>query len=236
VKLGDLLPIVPMQSPWTPTRIRLYHSILRAALSALPIWAALTPLQAQDRITVLTRFDRLPAESALQFMEEETVALFSDAGLTFSWKQQNNTGGRADIVVWVHFRGDCRLEPSAISLPSDGPLGQIQAEGTEILPVIEVDCDRTAAMVWQNRGTLPLALATRAFGLALGRVLAHELYHYMTQSRVHTQSDLFRRGMTSDKLTAPQLRFENDEIEALRNGIRKLEGKSLALATHPQTD
>jgi hypothetical protein len=76
-------------------------------------------------------------------------------------------------------------------------------------------------MVWQNRGTLPLPLVTRAFGRALARVMAHELYHYLTQSAAHTASELFRPAMTSMDLTMPQVRFESLEIEALRKGISK---------------
>ena len=37
----------------------------------------------------------------------------------------------------------------------------------EILPFIEVDCGRTAEMIWQIRGTAPVPLVNRAFGLAL---------------------------------------------------------------------
>jgi len=94
--------------------------------------------------------------------------------------------------------------------------------GWEIRPFIDLDCDRTAAMVWQNRGTQPLPLVTRAFGRALARVVAHELYHYVTQSAAHAASELFSQGMSSRDLTLPQVRFNPGEIEALRKGIDKL--------------
>lgn len=75
-------------------------------------------------------------------------------------------------------------------------------------------------MVWQIRGTVPVPLVNRAFGLALGRVMAHELYHYLTQSTIHTESRLFRKGMTSMDLTRPDIQFDAGEIEALRKGMR----------------
>ena len=75
-------------------------------------------------------------------------------------------------------------------------------------------------MVWQIRGTTPVPLVNRAFGLALGRVMAHELYHYLTRSTVHTESRLFRKGMNSMDLTLPNIRFDAGEIGTLRTGMR----------------
>ncbi len=202
---------------------------IRATAAGLWLWALLPLLQGQSRLSVLTAFDQPPDMSAVESMERETAALFSNAGLSFWWqpKQQANDLGMTDLLVSVQFRGKCRLEPSVLVPATDGPLGSIQFQDGEIRPFIEVDCDRAAAMVWQNRGTVPAPLAAYILGRALGRVVAHELYHYLTQSNAHTASELFSRRMRSDDLTVPGVRFEAGEIEALRRGLSEREGGGL---------
>ena len=102
-------------------------------------------------------------------------------------------------------------------------MGWVESQDGVIRPSIDVDCDRISAMVWQNRGTFPRPLVVRAFGRALGRVLAHELYHYVTQSTAHSASGIFRHALTSRDLMLPEVRFEQAEIEALRKAMRARE-------------
>lgn len=112
-------------------------------------------MQGQTTLTVWTGFDRLPDRSTLKWMEQEEGDLFSEAGLTFLWQ----LGPKAFVegpLVSVQFHGNCALEPGAVPLAAKGPMAWVQSQDGEIGSFIDVDCDRTAAMVWQNRGTLPL--------------------------------------------------------------------------------
>jgi hypothetical protein len=113
-------------------------------------------------------------------------------------------------------------------------MGWVAVRDGEIQPFINVDCDRIAAMVWQNHGTLSLPLVVRGFGRALGRVVAHELFHYVTQSAAHNESDIFRHTMTSRDLMLPEVRFQQAEVEALRtamssrDGVTSVAGRSIS--------
>jgi hypothetical protein len=213
------------------------YSYWRAIPTGLMLWTLLAPLPGQTRLTVRAGFDRLPDRSTVEWMEQEAGEIFSDAGVPFSWHL-----GPEDVVeatgpqVSVQFHGKCGLEPGAMPAPVRGPMAWVQPQGGEIRSFIDVDCDRTAAMIWQNRGTLPLPLVTRTFGRALARVVAHELYHYLTQSAFHTGSDLFRPAMTSMDLTMPQVRFECGEIEALRKGMSKFTGTAQPVGRTPGMD
>jgi hypothetical protein len=187
----------------------------------------LTPvLQANNRLAVRAIFGAAPDPTTVESMEQEASRIFADAGIAFSWT--NATGqipyAPGDLPVWVRFLGNCRLEPGRISTPTDGPMARVFERDGNIAPFVEVDCGRTAAMVWQIRGTNSLPLVVRAFGRALGRVVAHELYHYVTQSAHHGASDLFRKSMKSRDLMLPDVRFEQAEADALRRGIARLRG------------
>jgi hypothetical protein len=136
-------------------------------------------------------------------MEPETAELFSDAGFTISWQQKQlcNDLGVTDSVVWVRFHGNCRVQPGVWFPATSGPLASTLMQDGEIWPFIDMDCERAAAIVSQNLGTLSGPLVTRRFGRALGRILAHELYHYLTQSADHGGSELFSRVMSPQDLT-----------------------------------
>ena len=58
--------------------------------------------------------------------------------------------------------------------------------------------------------------------------MAHELYHYVTQSAAHHESDIFRHAMTSRDLMLPDVRFEPAEIEALRKAMSARDGATQA--------
>ena len=213
------------------------HSGVRAILAGLTLWALLAPLQGQTRLTVWASFDRLPDRSTVEWMEQEAAEIFADADMAFLWQLGPRDG--IDIIgplVSVQFHGKCVLQPSGVALPQRGPMAWVQPQDGEIRSFIDVDCDRTAAMIWQNRGTLPLPLVTRTFGRALARVVAHELYHYLTQSAAHTASELFRPEMTSMDLTMPQIRFESGEIEAIRKAMSKLDSTAHTVARTPGTE
>jgi hypothetical protein len=176
----------------------------------------------QTRISVLTSFDQRPDEAAAEWMQQETERLFSDAGLRFSWQHEKpfNHLGATDLVIWVRFHGECSIDSGAVTAAAPGALASIEMQDREIRPFITVDCDGAAAMVRRNRGSLSGTLLTRRFGRALGRLVAHELYHYLTQSAVHDGSELFGSVMSARSLISETLRFKAAEIDSVLHGLR----------------
>jgi hypothetical protein len=215
---------------------RLLMKSTTLAIAGVILLAHLPALRAEN-IFVFAAFDRSPDTAALQWMQQETARVYSGAGVVFSWRLEDQhditPAGALRVKLQVH--GDCRIEPNAVGSAEDGPMGWIESLDGEIRPFIDVDCDRISAMVWQNRGTLPAPLMIRVFGRALGRVLAHELYHYVTQSAAHSASGIFRRALTSTDLMLPEVRLGAAEMEAIRKAIRAREG-AMPTAARPATE
>lgn len=168
----------------------------------------------QDSLTLAVQFDRAPDHLAVQWIERESAALFSDADVTLSWLPAGS--------IQVRFRGTCACEPRLSSPVDPGPLAWTKVKGGRILPMIEVDCDRVAGVVRQNRGSLSAPLVARAFGRALGRVVAHEMYHYLTQSFEHTGTELFSRVMLTGALMNEDVRFAAHEVAAVRRAAASI--------------
>ena len=82
--------------------------------------------------------------------------------------------------------------------------GSAVPENTLMVSVDEIV--RTVHTVkWQNRRLADLPTVTRdhLIGRALGRVLAHEIGHYLLASRVHAHDGLMRPEFRSDQLVEP---------------------------------
>jgi hypothetical protein len=104
------------------------------------------------------------------------------------------------------------------------PLGAIVFdEGGEPSPLITVfrdDIDRflsTAHVLGFNRELWPALLRGRTLGRTAGRVVAHEIGHYLLQSRQHDASGLMRAMHSADDFVAPaRVGFALSEASAAR--------------------
>ena len=93
------------------------------------------------------------------------------------------------------------VEPRPAALGSDwsGALASIRfGENGEPQPLIALYLPDLIAMIARSNGTAggkegtPVVLRERAIGQAVGRVLAHELGHYLLRSRSHARFGLMR--------------------------------------------
>jgi hypothetical protein len=67
----------------------------------------------------------------------------------------------------------------------------------------------------------PLAMAVpmeraKLLGRAMARVLAHEMYHFLTNTGKHSSTGIAKSTYSAGELTAQYLRFELAELEAIR--------------------
>jgi hypothetical protein len=183
--------------------------------------AAVTPLGAAS-LHILTHFDETPSAIAVQEMEREMDTLYSDVHVAIAWHQlaSYQSAGVAQRIVFVRFQGDCR----AVSLPprqavAGAALASVNRVDGQMLPLVTVDCERIAGYIFPAMDGAERSHGDVAFGRALARVLAHELYHYLTGTAKHTQSALFRASISPGALLGSQLRFGADEIAGLRKAL-----------------
>ena len=65
----------------------------------------------------------------------------------------------------------------------------------------------------------------RRYGRALGRVVAHELYHILANTTDHSRHGLAKALLTVSELVLDPCRFGSHEIERIRKAsVRKLFG------------
>ena len=103
-----------------------------------------------------------------------------------------------------------------------GDLGWSYSRDGHVTPFTDVDCDRVRQFI--NSAVVHTKWADRdvILGRALGRVLAHELYHIFADSRQHARNGLAKAFFTPRDLLSDHFTLEEKDANTLRNG--KLRG------------
>jgi mono/diheme cytochrome c family protein len=167
-------------------------------------------------IALYIRFEEFPPPIVSEVMEREVESILSPLGLPIKWgllDGVHQSGFAVELAV-VKFRGGCNPDSRMRSRMS-GPLGWTAESEGAILPFVEVDCDRIRDMVHRELGGSP-PFSEFVLGRALGRVVAHELYHVFAQTDRHAPEGLAKAYLTDSDLTKGGVRFQKEEYRSLR--------------------
>jgi len=192
--------------------------LLLAALALAALPAPGEPgLTRGGLVTLYTQFQQDPPPAVLAAIQGELAQIMSPIGLSFEWAPLAASRGRvsADLAV-VDFRGRC--DASSLAPPESGSsvLGWTQVSDGVVLPFSDVDCDGIRAFVRFRLLRMDKANRDGAYGRAIARVLAHELYHVFANTRQHASHGVGRASYTTEELLSPVFRFEERAWPALR--------------------
>ena len=175
-------------------------------------------------ITVYTQFAKPYSAISLDEMKHEMAAIMSPLGLDFSWRSLKNATGSevsAELVV-VTFQGSCEMDDVVNSHGGNvGALGWTHVSDGTVLPFSDVDCDKIRRFIAPEVRGLDSSHRSMAYGRAIGRVLAHELYHVFTNTTRHASWGVAKSCYSSHDLVADHFEFQEKDTKALRNGNLK---------------
>ncbi|MCX6586033.1 MAG: hypothetical protein NTX13_05590 [Acidobacteria bacterium] len=179
----------------------------------------------------------LPPGVASSF-RQEIDQVFRETGYHFTWidrARMRPEDSFPDLVV-LRLQSECRMDaPPAPLLPSRvRALAWAHRTGDEVLPFIEVDCARVRHMLRVLAHGEPAAAQQEMIGRALGRVVAHELYHVLTGSPAHASVGIAQASLSPTHLVSPTLAFTPREINLLSQ--RSLAARSLTPAAPDTAD
>ena len=152
-------------------------------------------------------------------LHQEVELVFRDTGYDFSWIDRADmkpADSFPDLVV-LRLKSECRLDAKAAATPSGKlqPLAWAHRSGDEVLPFIEVDCARVRNMLRVLAHGEPTGVRHEMMGRALGRVVAHELYHVLTGESTHAHTGIAQAALSPAHLAAPALEFTQREVNLL---------------------
>ena len=189
---------------------------------------------AGDPIGILFDFANQPEPAVVDLMKSEIRGILAPAALDLDFERLG--GDRASQpfrkVVVIHFQGACRSQMDSGGLQPDQPgvldlpaLGRTDVSGGHVLPNIRVYCNEVRAFMPPVSRT-PFA---QLYGRALGRVVAHELYHALLSTQEHSRTGIARFAQSARDLTRENLALDARSIGRLRAlyGPKEKEGDSV---------
>jgi len=205
---------------------------MRNLLATLAITCGIAAGQSKDDgLTVLIIGNNI-RPLVLAAMEREVESNLAPAALKLTWKSKQDRNG--DLVVSgpmavIHLRGQCVADPpvvAAAARSSEGAqLGVTHISDGRILPIADVLCNAVRDFVSPALRGSSVHNRDELFGRALGRVLAHELYHILLQTSEHGPSGLSRWELRSTDLLLPQVSFTlSEERRIEESAIDSLSG------------
>jgi hypothetical protein len=188
------------------------------AAAALPLCGAQNGTELPP-IALYTEFVAVPPAAVLEAMQSEVESIMAPMGLKFQWRELAEADGKhvsVELAV-INFKGRCDI---AGLLPRDqnpGPLGWTHISNGVILPFANVDCSAVRGFIQRELMDTRTDVRAATFGRALGRVLAHELYHIFANTTRHGAEGVAREFYSVRDLLTRDFQFEAKESRALLN-------------------
>jgi hypothetical protein len=186
------------------------------ALASMPVFAG-QPSAAPGPTTLYTEFHQQPPAAVLAALQDEVASIMEPMGFRFEWRSLSENQGSevsAELAV-VSFKGRCDAAGLAPHSVSPGALGWTHISDGAILPFSDVDCDGIRGFLGKQLLNYSQQERVEVFGRALGRVLAHELYHIFANTTRHGSEGVGKPMYTVQDLVSTDFRFEDREAAAM---------------------
>jgi hypothetical protein len=204
---------------------------LAALVCLLLVCASLTlsetvgPLTGEVNVYLRPPANLSPAVA--QWMREESSLLMRSAGYQVRWL---NPQERPDVpgtsLIVVELSGTC-APPDRPARPVDaGRLASTVVTDGRILPFISVDCAALQKALGPALDREPRGRRDFLYGRAVGRVLAHEMYHVESQTREHSRQGVAESAVSAGELVSERFEFAHDAVARLRASVPQADDDS----------
>ncbi|HVO97419.1 MAG TPA: hypothetical protein VMT15_05100 [Bryobacteraceae bacterium] len=169
-------------------------------------------------VTLVLQFENAYSPESLDAMKREVASIVAGSGIQVDWRMLSEVqpAETFENLVVVRFKGACHMEPVPYLMDERGYYAFTHVSDGGVLPFSEVECDKIGNSIrplmsksqWRQRDTV--------LGRALGRVLAHELYHMLAKSQQHAESGVTRSALSPSQLISDKLRMTRADLAKLR--------------------
>jgi hypothetical protein len=170
-------------------------------------------------IALYTQFPEEPPAAVFNSLRLEVQNIMAPMGLNFEWLRLSASDGRqvsVELAV-IDFKGRCDVANLIAHDSNPGPLGWTHISDGVILPFADVDCSAVRSFIQKELLESPAVSRAQVFGRALGRVLAHELYHIFANTTRHGSEGVGREFYSARDLLGAGFQFQARETMALIN-------------------
>jgi hypothetical protein len=194
------------------------HTLLLCALAA--------PVRSEvaigTNLTLLLDFEKAPPANTIREMQREVQQLLHRTGVRLDLRLRSEVAADQDYedVVLLRFRGSCRASSLAPLLDERGPFAWSHTIEGLILPFADVACDNVRRAVEEALFGGEKARRDELFGRALGRIVAHELYHIIGGVHTHGKKGVAQAALSGRELIADRMTLEPEDARRMVEGFR----------------
>jgi Cytochrome c len=188
---------------------------------------------------IYTEFEDQPPESVVDSMKEEIASIMSPGGLRFEWRSLSHVSGSevfTELAV-ARFKGRCIGDSGAPARIESGALAWSHITDGEVLPFTDVDCDRISSFLKPRMIGLDEKTREKVFGRAIGRVLAHELFHIFARTKGHGSRNVDKPYYSASDLISDDFRAgkEFHILAARSSGVESRKPSQTGLAIYAKS-
>jgi hypothetical protein len=177
-------------------------------------------------VTVLVDFEKPYSTASIDAMRHKLQTLFAPAGLKIDLRLENQLppGSEFNQLVVFKMKGACSMVAMPVGALSDerGPLAMTYSSDGELLHFGEVECDRVRQSLQRVLGKSKKGYPEKgqaALGMALGVVMAHEMYHMMANAKAHTAGGITKHSLSAEEMLTGDLSISEAARKAVRHGL-----------------
>jgi len=148
--------------------------------------------------------------SAVDEAKTELASVMRAAGVNIAWWDPGRSSVLGTLVV-ADFIGMCSVPAAPAEVADIGslpPLAHTSTADGRILPLTYVDCGTLSQVTGPALVHLPMIQREHMYGRAIGRLLAHEIYHILAQTRDHAASGIAKMHFSAADLLGTHFDFE----------------------------
>lgn len=173
-------------------------------------------------VTVLVQFDESHSAPVYDAMRMEVDQIYLGTVVNLEWRLYQK-GEQTPVMiraVVAHMRGSCLATGPFDMQMADraNTLGLTHAVDGRLLPFVEVLCDNVRALAMDCAGHEPHQ-PEWVLGRALGRVLAHEMFHVLAETSAHADDGVVRRKLSRLELMSHHLGLDRKSVRKLAVAI-----------------
>jgi hypothetical protein len=195
-------------------------------LLAVPLLAgkaSFAPQSNPHQITVLLDFDKPHSHVPLKAMQSELQSILYGVGVSLDLRVKDELPPDpqfGDLLIFK-MKGHCSTEqlPIGAILDERGPLAWTYESDGEMLSFGEVQCDRVRLSLQRLYGPQTAEMHSMLYGKALARVVAHEMYHMLSNSSEHTKAGVTKSSLTPRELAQDPMHFPANTNVRLRKAL-----------------
>jgi hypothetical protein len=176
------------------------------------------PVMAAPAVTLVLQFDAAYSTQSIAAMKREVASIVGESGIKVDWRflADVHTSDSFESLVVVRFHGACVMQPRDFMRDERGYYAFTYVSDGDVLPFSEVECDKVANSIRPQMSRWQWRHRDSVLGRALGRVLAHELFHMLAKSQHHSGDGVTKSSLSPAQLVADRLPMNRADLEILK--------------------